>query len=134
MRKFVILSFMLHAFLLTACKGSQPQVSLETTEFDFGGVVNGVIVSRDLIVRNTGDTDLVVSTVTTTCGCTSATLEPMNIPAGGEAILHISFDSGAHGPYLTGEVLRRVILVSNDPEQPEATIDFVANILAPEEP
>jgi hypothetical protein len=71
-------------------------------------------------------------TVTTTCGCTTATLNPMSIPVGGTATLHIEFDSGAHGPELTGQIMRQVILISNDPEQPEATVELVANILPPE--
>lgn len=134
MRKIVCLSFLLFAFLLTACAGNQPDVNLETTEFNFGDVVNGVIMERDLTVSNLGKADLVVDTVTTTCGCTTANLDPMTIPAGGTATLHIEFDSGAHGPDLTGQVMRQVILISNDPEQPEATVEFVANILPPESP
>jgi hypothetical protein len=132
MRKIVILFSFLILILLTSCGPNQSTIDLELEIFNFGNVVNGVIASKDVIVRNAGGTDLVINTVTTTCGCTSATLEPMTIPPGGEGILHIDFDSGAHGPYLTGEVLRRVILISNDPDQTEATVDFVANILAPE--
>lgn len=134
MKKYVILSLLLLALLLTACSGRQPQVSLETTEFEFGDVVNGLIVEKDLQVTNSGDADLVVETVTTTCGCTKASLDPMTIPAGGSATLHIEFDSGAHGPELTGNIMRQVILISNDPNQPEATVTFNATVLPPETP
>jgi hypothetical protein len=58
----------------------------------------------------------------------------MTIPSGESATLHIEFDSGAHGPDLTGQIMRQVILISNDPEKPEATVEFVANILPPEAP
>lgn len=132
MRKLILFTLLGLAVLLTACAGNQPEVSLETTEFDFGDVVNGEIVSRDLMVRNTGTANLVVDTVTTTCGCTTGSLEPMTIPAGGEATLHIEFDTGAHGPELTGQVMRQVILISNDPQTPEATVAFTANVLPPE--
>ena len=122
------------ALMLTACSGGDPAVDLETKHFDFGDVVNGLVVEKDLTIRNTGKADLVVETVTTTCGCTTASLDAMTIPAGESAILHIEFDSGAHGPDLTGQVMRQVILISNDPQIPEATIAFVANILPPESP
>jgi len=89
---------------------------------------------KEVIVRNIGGDELVISQVITTCGCTTASLEPKVIPAGGEAILQVNFDSGTHGPYLEGEIIRRVILVTNDPEQYEATVDFAANILLPEAP
>ena len=134
MRKITLILFILFAALLTACAGDQPQINPETNEFDFGDVINGVIMEKDLTVRNTGKADLIVETVTTTCGCTTASLVPMTIPAGGSATLHIEFDSGAHGPELTGQVMRQVILISNDPQKPEATVEFVANILPPEKP
>jgi len=132
MRKLVLFLFLFSVFWLTACESKKPQIELELTNFDFGDVVNGEIVSREIKVRNTGSTDLVVSSVMTTCGCTTASLQPMTIPAGGEAALQITFDSGAHGPDLTGEVMRRVILASNDLDSPEFLVDFVANILAPQ--
>jgi hypothetical protein len=108
-----------------------PQLSAEATLLELGEVVNGVVVERDVAVRNSGDAPLVVSEVLTTCGCTTAALEPMTLAPGEAGNLHIAFDSGAHGPDLTGPVLRRVILVSNDPSQPEATIDLQATILPP---
>jgi hypothetical protein len=134
MRKLILILFLALTALLAACSGSQPQINPETSEFDFGDVVNGVIMEKDLTVRNTGKADLVVDMVTTTCGCTTANLDSMTIPGGESATLHIEFDSGAHGPDLTGQVMRQVILVSNDPEQPESTVQFVANILPPESP
>ncbi len=132
MRKYLVLTMFLLTVVLTACSVAKPQISLEMSEFDFEDVVNGEIVTKDVVVTNSGQSDLVVETVTTTCGCTTATLNPMSIPAGGTATLHIEFDSGAHGPELTGQIMRQVILISNDPEQPEATVELVANILPPE--
>ena len=134
MRKIGLILLVLLAVLLAACTGNQPQINPETSEFDLGDVVNGVIMEKDLTVRNTGKADLVVDTVTTTCGCTTASLDSMTIPAGESSTLHITFDSGAHGPELTGQVMRQVILISNDPKQPEATVQFIANILPPETP
>lgn len=134
MRKISLISFVLFAILLTACVGNQPQINPETSQFDFGDVVNGVIMEKDLTVRNTGKADLIIDTVTTTCGCTTANLDSMTIPAGESATLHVEFDSGAHGPELTGQVMRQVILISNDPETLEVTVEFIANILPPETP
>ena len=129
MHKYLILLIMILAGVLTACSTGSPEINLEISQFDFGDVVNGVIATKDMIVNNNGQTELIVETVTTTCGCTTASLDPMTIPAGGKADLHIEFDSGAHGPDLTGQIMRQVILISNDPELPEATVEFVANIL-----
>ena len=132
MNKGILITFILAGILLTACAGGQPQINLETTNFDFGDVVNGDVLERDLVVNNEGNEPIITQSVSTTCGCTTATLEPMTIPAGGSANLHITFDSGAHGPELTGQITRQIFITSNDPNQPEAMIEFTANIVTEE--
>lgn len=126
---FLALILLILALVVSACAPRQPQIKLETTSFSFDDVVNGVIVSKDLLVKNTGSEPLVVDSVSTTCGCTSATLEPMTIAPGASGTLHIEFDSGAHGPELTGTVTRQVFLTSNDPDLPDAKVEFTANVL-----
>src|SRR5690606_38188690 len=84
----------------------------------------------EVVVRNDGDAPLVVDTVTTSCGCTTAVLEPMTLAPGESGTLRIAFDSGAHGPDLRGPLMREVMIASNDPVTPEAVIAVTANILA----
>ncbi|MBC8507347.1 MAG: DUF1573 domain-containing protein [Anaerolineales bacterium] len=134
MKKQIPIALFVFVVLLTACKSIPPQIDLEFTKFDFGVVINGEIVTQEVRVSNIGGEELVISQVLTTCGCTTATLDLRVIPAGKEGKLQVTFDSGAHGPYLEGEVIRRVILVTNDPNHYEATVDFVANISLPETP
>jgi hypothetical protein len=126
--KIVLVLFTAGLFI-SACVSQQPEIVVETDSFDFGDVVNGEVVDHDLVIGNDGDASLVVGNVLTSCGCTTATLEPMTIPPGGSANLHIEFDSGAHGPELTGLLTRLIFIASNDPAQPEVQIKFVANIL-----
>jgi hypothetical protein len=130
MRQLFVLSLALAGLLLlVACTG-RPQIALETARLDLGDVVNGEVITRDVMVSNTGKSELVVEAVTTSCGCTQATLEPMTVAPGGSATLRIAFDSGAHGPELTGPLLRQVFIVSNDPQQPEAILELAVNILS----
>ena len=132
MIKRLIITFVLAGLLLAACSGGQPQINLETAHFDFGDVLNGEILSYDIVVRNEGTKPVIAKSVSTTCGCTTAGLEPMTIPVGGSANLHITFDSGAHGPELTGQITRQIFITSNDPDQPEAMVEFTANIVTKE--
>lgn len=132
MRKSHFGILLLVSLLLVACTTDQSSISLETKKFDIGDVVNGEVVSREVAVRNNGEAPLVVETVSTSCGCTQASLEPMTIPPGEVGVLHINFDSGAHGPDLSGKVTRQIFINSNDPQQPEALVEFSANILARE--
>ena len=130
MKKWVLLIlFIGGGLLLTACSNGAPQIDLEVAVIDFGEVVNGEIVSRDVLVHNTGDAELIVDSVSTSCGCTSATLDPMTILAGETGNLHIEMDTGAHGPELTGSLVRQVFLTSNDATQPEADVELTVFIL-----
>jgi hypothetical protein len=97
---------------------------------DLGNVINGDIVIRELAVRNDGEADLVIDTVSTSCGCTKATVNPMTIPAGTSGTLHFEFDSGAHGPDLTGSLIRQVFINSNDPQQPQVQVELSVNVEA----
>ncbi len=132
MKRLTIIVLVFAGFLLAACNGDQPQISLESTNLDLGDVVNGEIIERDLMVRNAGSGTLVVESVSTSCGCTSATLEPMTISPAGDAILHIEFDSGAHGPDENGQLTRQIFISSNDPQQPDMIVELAANVLPAE--
>jgi P pilus assembly chaperone PapD len=131
MRKVVLFVLMLTGLVLAACSAGEAQIALETTRIDLGDVVNGEIVTRDVAVQNMGNRDLVVEAVSTSCGCTKATLDPMMIAPGAQGTLHIEFDSGAHGEELNGELVRQIFIATNDPAQPETMLELTANVLPP---
>ena len=134
MRTKPIIIILVTTTLLGACVSYQPSIILEEDQLNLGDVINGEILTYELTVSNQGNSPLEVESVSTSCGCTTATLEPMTIQPGEKGILHIEFDSGAHGPELTGELVRQIYIVSNDPNIPEAKIEFVANILPKSSP
>lgn len=135
MKKILFLiGLILLGYSLVACGGNDPKIEVETAAIDLGEVVNGEVVVRDVAVKNAGSADLTVESVSTSCGCTQASLNLMTIPPGGSATLHIEFDSGAHGPELTGALVRQVFVVSNDPQQAETTVELTAIILPPSAP
>jgi len=132
-----MLLMLLLPLVAAACGGAAgaaggPSIRLDATSLDLGDVPNGQIVEREVIVTNAGGAPLVVDAVTTSCGCTTATLEPMTLAPGATGTLHIAFDSGAHGPELRGALMRQVMLATNDPARPEAVVELTANIVAPE--
>ena len=135
MRNLLLLTML----LLVACgggaaaEGGAPSLALETATLELGEMPNGRIATREVAVRNDGNAPLLVASVTTSCGCTTAVLEPMTIAPGAAGVLRVTFDSGAHGPDLRGPLLREVTLNSNDPAAPEAKLTLAATILAPEQ-
>jgi len=130
MKKIALLAGMLAVLLgMAACSGQSPEIVLGTDAFEFGDVVNGVIAEKDLTITNHGGAPLIIEEVSTSCGCTTAEVNPSAINPGESGVLHIEFDSGAHGPDLIGELMRQVFLQTNDPNQPEVLVTFTANVI-----
>lgn len=128
---FLVLSLLFVAGALAACSADEPRITVDNVQIDLGEVPNGQIASREMAVRNEGDGLLVVEGITTSCGCTSASLEPMRLAPGEQGRLTIAYDSGAHGPDLRGAQTRQIFLTSNDPGQPELVVELTVNVTAP---
>lgn len=119
------------ALALAACGSAAPELALDQAELDLGQVVNGEIRSFEVAVRNLGNGPLVIEAVSTSCGCTSASIDPSTIQPGESGMLQVRFDSGAHGPEANGPVMRQVFIASNDPDQPETEFRFEAVVVPP---
>jgi hypothetical protein len=125
MRKAIMI---LAAWLLTACTEGAPDIHVAAT-FDMGTVVKGTLAAATLPVQNLGYGPLTVAAVSTSCGCTTATLTPMTIPPGGEARLRIEYDSAAHEEDL-GLIERFVFISSDDPDEDDVQIKFTVVVEA----
>lgn len=112
--------------LVAACSGGQPNIDLGAERHDFGQVAQGQVVTAAIPVHNTGNGTLQIETVSTSCGCTSASVEPASIPPGGEGVLTVRYDSGVHPD--AGPVERVVFIASNDPDTPEAQVLVTAHV------
>jgi len=119
------------SLVLAACGASPPRITVEAVLFDFGDVKLGDVVTRELAVNNAGSGTLVIESVATSCGCTTASVDQTQIAAGESTVLHIAFDSAAHGD-VAGFYTRQVYLATNDPEQPEIRVEFTANVVREE--
>jgi hypothetical protein len=109
---------------LAACSAGEPRLAV-VADYDLGTVAKGETATAEIPVRNNGTAPLLVEAVSTSCGCTEATLSSLNIAAGAEAMLRVSYDSGMHESD-EGEMERYVFIVSNDPVQPDMMIRFSA--------
>ncbi|NIS81065.1 MAG: DUF1573 domain-containing protein [Anaerolineales bacterium] len=127
---WIVLSLI--SYLMVSCAGGAPNLILSELEVDLGEVVNGEVRTLEIPIRNAGDEALVIEAVTTSCGCTSARVEPATIRPGGAGTLIVTYDSGAHGPEANGLFVRQVFIASNDPDQAEAEFRIIAEVLPPE--
>jgi hypothetical protein len=119
----------LGVFVLAACGRGQPDIAVAIALHDFGQVTQGQVVSTEIAMRNAGSGDLTIEAVSTSCGCTTAQIQPGVIPAGGEGKLIIRYDSGAHPD--SGRVRRHIYIASNDPAKKEVEVIITADVQVP---
>ena len=105
------------AFLSFFAAGA-PQIAVPVTAFDFGCRDAAETVTNRFVLLNTGDVDLHLTEIRTSCGCTSAEPGARVIPPGGETSLDVYFTlRGLQGPHS-----KSVSVLSNDPNTPNLTL------------
>jgi hypothetical protein len=104
-----------------------PRVEIPSPVHDFGRIPSRRDVAHVFAVQNTGNDDLVISNLVTSCGCTTAELSSNVIPPGQRADLTVFFDADFH--QTRGEVNRLVWFVTNDPTYPWAEVRLTANVV-----
>lgn len=124
-----------------------PKVAIEKKFHDAGQVsmADGNVV-KTFEIKNTGQGDLKISKMRTSCMCTSANLTvgdkkspkfgmhknssfwSQTIPPGQTGFLEMTFDPAFHGPDGTGSVMRAVYFSTNDPEHKEMEVRLSANV------
>lgn len=130
-----------------------PKIVLELDKFDLGDVsmANG-LATKKVKVTNTGDGNLKINRMQTSCMCTKVALNvdgrrspefgmpghgggssnwSQVIKPGESGELEIIFDPNAHGPDATGLITRTIDIFSNDGGQDgtQSVINFSGNVV-----
>jgi hypothetical protein len=133
MRKLFLVSGVVGVGLLllafSGCSSGEPDIAVAATRHDFGTVKQGDVVTTEIAVRNRGDGNVKIESVSTSCGCTTARVRPEVIPPGSEGKLLIRYDSGSHPD--KGRIRRHIYVATNDPNQEELEVVITANVQAP---
>lgn len=101
-------------------------LDMPSASHDFGRIYEQWDVTHTFAVQNTGDADLQVSNLVTSCGCTTAELSSSVIPSGQRADLTVTFDANFHETQ--GAVTRLVWFATNDPTQPWIEVRIAADV------
>ena len=101
-----------------------PRISIEPASFDFGRVVKNRTLQKEFSIRNFGSEDLVIGSVSTTCGCTAALPESKLVKPGGATPLRVTLETRDY----SGRVERKVLVRSNDPTTNLAEVTVVATV------
>jgi len=130
--------------LIDSAPANAPRIEIKKTERDLGTISQSQgVVSTDFEFSNVGKSDLVVNKLSSSCGCTSASVvyngeegpefameghgkeNPKDwevaIKPGDSAILRVFYDPTVH-PDLEGAVTRTVSIMSNDPVEFEIQV------------
>lgn len=74
----------------------EPKIVFETTEHDFGKMLQGEKVSYTYKFKNEGNAPLLITTVEKTCGCTNITFPNAPIKPGESGTISIIYDSDGY--------------------------------------
>ncbi len=123
-----------------------PRMEIPLNEYDAGTVsMTGGLVKHVYEIKNTGEGDLKIDSIWTSCHCTTARLTingktsaefgmdkrytSQKIAPGEMGFLEITFDPAFHGPQGVGQVVRAVYLSTNDSENKTAEVRLIANVV-----
>ena len=107
--------------------GTAPVILFNEEKHDFGKIMEGEKVSYSFVFKNTGGSDLVVSSAQGSCGCTVPSFPKEPIKPGAEGKVDVQFNSQGK----SGLVEKTVTLVTNcNPSTKILTIS--STVIAPE--
>ena len=105
--------------LIAGSLAAQPGLTVDGgTKLSLGKVYEGRSIRREFIFRNTGLDTLVIDSVRTSCGCTSAELPARRIGPRGHVVLGVTFDTKG----ITGTFTREIFISTNDTAHPKTVI------------
>lgn len=108
-----------------APKDKSAKLVLDKNQFDFGNIEEGKVVDVKIGFKNTGQAQLEIIDVKTSCGCTAALLSSKKIAPNQSGNIRIELDTANR----EGKLTRTVTLFSNDPANPNQTITLFVNIV-----
>ncbi len=100
-------------------KGS-PTIDFDSRVHDFGVVNDGTALKHVFTVKNTGTSPLELTNVSTSCGCTAATLGVHEVPPGRSGPIEVTFDT--HG--FQGIGSKTIMVASNDKQNPTSSLQI----------
>jgi hypothetical protein len=103
-----------------------PRLRVEPAAFDFGRARQDRTLRKEFTLRNLGDRELVIESVSTTCGCTAAIAGEKTLAPGRATPLTVTLETRRS----VGRVERQVLVRSNDPETPLAAIGLSVTVEA----
>ena len=101
-----------------------PRIEYSSRVFDFREIPEGKTVENTFVIMNKGRKDLVIRSITASCGCTTGKLSSNIIPSGGTTELRVSFDSHEK----VGMQNKIITVISNDPQHSTTLLRVIGTV------
>ncbi len=88
-----------------------PKIVVAEHSFDYGTVTLGQEVKHDFMIKNEGQSDLIIHKKSASCGCTSAELKSMVLKPGQSEPVSVTLRTDK-----VGEITVTITLITNDPK------------------
>lgn len=106
----------------------EPVIKFEKTEYDFGKILQGEVVSYTFHFTNVGDAPLLITAVDKSCGCTASEFVREPIAPGGKGQIKITYDSkGHHG------IQSKSLVVNANTNPAQTILRIKAEVRTPEQ-
>ena len=105
-------------------KSSYPVINFFEVEHDFGKVTQGKVVEYTFNFENSGDAQLKINDIKTSCGCTAALVSSKILQPGDKGTLKVELDTA----HRKGKMSRTVSVSSNDPSDPVKVLTVYAEV------
>jgi len=105
-----------------------PKAGAQITEYNFGDIKQGDVVSYDFKITNNGGDVLKIIDVRASCGCTAAQPDKKELQPGETTTIKVTFNSKGR----KGAQVKTVRVITNDPEKSDINFVIRCNILVDE--
>lgn len=106
----------------------QPVIQFDKTEYDFGKILQGEVVSYTFHFTNVGNAPLIITNVEKSCGCTASDFPRDPIKPGGKGDIKITYDSkGHHG------MQSKTLVVNANTNPSHTNLRIKAQVMTPDQ-
>ena len=106
----------------------QAVITFDKTEHNFGTLLQGEVVTYSFHFTNTGNVPLIISNVTTSCGCTIAEFSREPIAPGKDGFIKATYDSKGHHDFQS-----RAITVSANTMPAQTVLHMKGTVKTPDQ-
>ncbi len=128
MKKLALIAILAFVGFNSAMAQKTAKMQFKSETIDYGEIKKGSDGVRVFEFTNTGDIDLVITNVTSSCGCTIPKKPDGPIKPGASGKIEVKYDTNRPGP------IRKTVTVYSNAEEPTKALKIKGRVLDDETP